>query len=349
MFQKIPFASVPGVSVGNVEDSVGKTGVTVFRFLKPALGGVFVSGGGPASRETPVLDAERAETPVNALVLGGGSAYGLAAADGVMRSLEQRKIGYDTGFALVPIVVQSCIYDLSYGNPKVRPGVQMGFDACEASFVENRPESGNVGAGTGATVGKICGMKRGQKSGIGYSALQVGDAGSLKVGAAVVVNALGDIFDGSANKIAGLTNAERTAFADSEEELYKLFAPTDFFTHGHNVPEGASGAVQRGNTTIGAIFVNAPFSKAELKKIAQMATNAYARCINPVGTMADGDTIYAFSVSEESLPPSSMQNAATAKPDINMVGTLAARAMMLAIQNAIESSKIPDSEYLKNC
>lgn len=281
MIQKIPFASVPGVSVGNAEDSVGKTGVTVFRFLKPAFGGVFISGGGPASRETPVLDAERAETPVNALVLGGGSAYGLAAADGVMRSLEQRKIGYDTGFALVPIVVQSCIYDLSYGDSKVRPGAQMGFDACEASFVENLPESGNVGAGTGATVGKICGMKRGQKSGIGYSALQVGDAGSLKVGAAVVVNA--------------------------------------------------------------------PFSKAELKKIAQMATNAYARCINPVGTMADGDTIYAFSVSEDSVPPNSMQNAPTAKADINMVGTLAARAMMLAIQNAIESSKIPDSEYLKNC
>ncbi len=317
--REIPFSSIEGVQVGNAQNDEGKTGVTVLCFPGGAKTGVDISGGGPASRETPVLDPTKEDIGIHAIVLGGGSAYGLAAADGVMRCLEDNGIGYDTGFALVPLVVQSDIYDLSYGRSDIRPDSAMGYAACEAALKGNDPVSGSVGAGTGATVGKLCGMKRSQKSGIGYHAVQVG---GLKLGAVVVVNALGDIFaDGE--KIAGLTNEERTGFADSARELYRTAAPKDLFS--------------RTNTTIGAIVTNGEFDKAQLTRIAQQARNGYARSINPVGTLADGDTIYVSSCGS------------TVKADVNMVGTLAAEVMAKAIEDAILSSAMDDAEYLDNC
>ena len=176
--KKIDFSAIRGVQVGNAQDDVAATGVTVFRLTSPARAAVAVFGGGPASRETETIAPER-NHPLNALVFSGGSAYGLAAADGVMRSLEAHGVGYDTGIALVPIVCQSCIYDLGYGSATVRPDAAMGYAACEASFEKNDPRSGNVGAGTGATVGKAAGMEQSQKAGIGYTAAQVG---ALQVG-----------------------------------------------------------------------------------------------------------------------------------------------------------------------
>ena len=317
--REIPFSAIDGIAVGNAQSEEGKTGVTVLCFKKGAKTGVDISGGGPASRETPVLDPTKEDIGIHAIVLSGGSAYGLSAADGVMKCLEDNGIGYDTGFALVPLVVQSSIYDLSYGSAKIRPDSRMGYEACQNALQESRPLSGAVGAGKGATVGKLRGMRQSQKSGIGYYAVQVGN---LKLGAVVVVNALGDIYI-EGQKAAGLMNKDRTGFLDSVQELYRIAAPKDLLS--------------RTNTTIGAIVTNGKFDKAQLTRIAAQARNAYARCINPVGTLADGDTIYASSCGEP------------VEADVNMAGTLAAETMAQAIKKAIESSKMDEVEYLRYC
>lgn len=316
--KEISLRDFDDVWFGNAQDDKAKTGVTVAIFPKGARVGVDISGGGPASRETPVIFPTTATTPVNAIVLAGGSAYGLAASDGVMTWLEDNQIGYNTGAALVPIVVQSCIYDLTYGNATVRPNAKMGRAACEAAKLRGEIKSGSFGAGTGATVGKLGGMARSMKSGLGVYAVEVGE---LKIAALVAVNALGDIYDErNGQKIAGLLTDDRKNFYDSRTELYKLTTQTDLFNR---------------NTTIGMIITNGNFDKTQLTKIAAMTQNAYARSIKPVGTLADGDTIYAASVG--SVPA-----------DLNVVGTLAAEVMSEAIRRAVESSRLDDSEYLKN-
>lgn len=304
--REIAITDMPEVSIGNVQSDEAKTGVTVLLFdKKGAVVGVDISGGGPASRETPLTSPVTADNPINAIVLSGGSAYGLAAADGVMRCLEDHGIGFETGYAKVPLVCQSCIYDLGYGSATVRPDSAMGYAACEKALAGGNPSCGSVGAGTGATVGKICGMERAMKSGLGMYAVELGE---LRMAAVVVVNALGDIFDPSTGKkIAGLLTADGTSFGDSCEELWKMGRRENLFT---------------GNTTIGAVFTNGKFNKAQMNKIASMTRNAYARCINPVGTMADGDSIYAASAGD-------------VEADLNVAGTLAAHVMERAIVAAI--------------
>lgn len=304
--KEIDIREIKGLRIGNAEDPEAKTGVTVLIFHHGATVGVDVSGGGPASRENMLADPLTADNPINAIVLSGGSAYGLAASDGVMRYLESRGIGYDTGFAKVPLVCQACIYDLGIGRADVRPDAQMGYDACKDSE-ENHPRSGNVGAGCGATVGKMCGMERATKTGLGIYAAQVGE---LKVAAVVVLNALGDIYDPkNGKKVAGLRGEDGSLQIHSSNVLYQISERTDLFNS---------------NTTIGTIITNGKFSKAEMSKIARMAGCAYARCINPVGTMADGDTIYAAALGE-------------AEADINVAGTLAAEVMSEAILRAAKS------------
>ena len=304
--REIAITDMPEVSIGNVQSDEAKTGVTVLLFEKKgAVVGVDISGGGPASRETPLTSPVTADNPINAIVLSGGSAYGLAAADGVMRCLEDHGIGFETGYAKVPLVCQSCIYDLGYGSATVRPDSAMGYAACEMALAGGNPSCGSVGAGTGATVGKICGMDRAMKSGLGMYAVELGE---LRMAAVVAVNALGDIFDPSTGKkIAGLLTADGTSFGDSCEELWKMGRRENLFT---------------GNTTIGAVFTNGKFNKAQMNKIASMTRNAYARCINPVGTMADGDSIYAASAGD-------------VEADLNVAGTLAAYVMERAIVAAI--------------
>ena len=173
--REIAMTEMPEVSIGNVQNEEAKTGVTVLLFDKKtgAVVGVDISGGGPASRETPLTSPVTADNPINAIVLSGGSAYGLAASDGVMRCLEEHGIGFETGYAKVPLVCQSCIYDLGYGSATVRPDSEMGYAACEKALAGGNPSSGSVGAGTGATVGKICGMERAMKSGLGMYAVQL--------------------------------------------------------------------------------------------------------------------------------------------------------------------------------
>ena len=204
----IPFSGIKGLQVGNAQDDDAKTGVTVFYFPTPATAAVKILGGGPASRETPLLDPDRNSLPLNALVFGGGSAYGLAAADGVMRRMEEIGAGYDTGFGIVPIVCQSDIFDLSYGDGSVRPDREMGYRAASEAVKRNDPRSGNVGAGTGATIGKPYGMAQALKSGIGYAACRVGD---VEVGVAAVVNAMGDVYEGE-TKISGMLSKDRDVF-----------------------------------------------------------------------------------------------------------------------------------------
>ena len=317
LVESLPFSQLQGVSVGNAQDNDAKTGVTVFFFPKASMASAVVLGGGPASRELPLLDPQRNTQPLNALVFSGGSAYGLAASDGVANCLEEHGFGYNTGFGLVPIVCQSCIFDLSYGKGNVRPDREMGYKACESAIAGNSPLSGNVGAGTGATVGKPGGMASAQKSGIGYAAARLG---RLEVGVAVVVNSLGDIFQDGV-KIAGMTTADRKGFVSAEMAVL-MNQYSDLIV---------------GNTTIAAVFTNAHLSVSDLQKVANIASTGMARCIRPVFTMADGDTVYGISLSDGDV-----------QSDVNTIGVLASLVMEKAIADAILSSRIPDEEYLAN-
>lgn len=307
LYEEIKITDIEGLKVGNAQDEDAKTGVTVLMFDNGATVGIDVSGGGPAARETHLCDPTTADNPINAIMLSGGSAYGLGAADGIMSYLEEHDIGYDTGYAKIPLVCGSCIYDLGYGSATVRPDSKMGYSACE-NAEKNDPKSGDYGAGCGATVGKICGMDRASNSGLGIYAVKLGD---LEMAAVVAVNALGDIYNPSTGEeLAGLKSEDGKELVQSKNELYKIATKTDMFT---------------GNTTIGCIVTNGKFTKAEMSRIASMTRNAYARCINPVGTLADGDTIYAATIGDVDA-------------DVNVAGTLAAEVMEKAILNAIESS-----------
>ena len=396
--ERISWNEIDFVKVGNATDALGKTGLTVLRFPHGAQGGLHISGGGPAARESGVLDPTTAPTPVNALVLGGGSAFGLCASDGVMQCLEERHIGFPTAYGVVPIVCQSDIYDLSYGHPKARPTVQMAYDACESTFARTEPMSGNIGAGTGATVGKVCGMERAMKAGIGYAAAKLGD---LVVGAVVVVNAFGNVYDRYGHALGGVMDEERQHILDACQLMFdqyvgviesKPLVGKSIIGSMEDVPLKDSNArgeavlgMEKGNTTIGVVVTNAKFTKGELTKIAMMATNGYARSIRPVGTLSDGDTIYAFSVSKSDKLVEYHTNSAqesgnkganvnnddhhfeiqnglrriTESPstcniekevvaDVNVVGTLAAELMSDAIEDTMRASRIDHSEFLAN-
>ena len=396
--ERITWNEIDFVKVGNATDAVGKTGLTVLRFPQGAQGGLHISGGGPAARESGVLDPTTAPTPVNALVLGGGSAFGLCASDGVMQSLEARNIGFPTAYGVVPIVCQSDIYDLSYGNPKSRPTVEMARDACERTFTSTEPMSGNVGAGTGATVGKVCGMERAMKGGIGYAAAKLGN---LVVGAVVVVNAFGNVYDRHGHALRGVMDEGRQNILDACQLMFDQYEGrseskpllgkfvkskmrNETLQDGNSPCEAGLG-MEKGNTTIGAIVTNAAFHTGELTKIAMMATNGYARSIRPVGTLSDGDTIYAFSVTESdklvechtdspqkgsnkgangdnddyhfevqsglrriSESQSACNREKEVVADVNVVGTLAAELMSDAIEDAMHASRVDDSEFLAN-
>ena len=301
--KEIKITDIGNINIGNAQDYEKGTGITVIIAKEGMAAGVDIRGGGPASRETPLLDPRMQADRIHALVLSGGSAYGLDAAGGVMEYLEERNIGFDVGVAKVPLVCQSCIFDLGYKDPKTRPDKKMAYAACIDSE-KNEPKEGSVGGGTGATVGKLYGMEQCQKSGLGMYAVQIGE---LKVGAIVIVNAFGDVFDGKGNKIAGLTDKNGTGSLDFREEMLKSLEPKNLFT---------------GNTTIGAVITNAAFDKSMLCKIASMGQNGLARRIDPVHTMADGDSVYALSLGD-------------VKADINIVGTLGAYVMEMAIERAV--------------
>ena len=310
MKKEISVKDFKEIKIGQVENVQAGTGCTVFVAENGVMAGLDVRGGGPASRETLLLDPLTASHEIHAVVLAGGSAYGLGAANGVMSYLEEQGIGYEVGVARVPLVVQSDLFDLSVGDPNVRPDAAMGYEAAKMAMESPNYQDGIYGAGCGATVGKIAGIDYATKTGMGSCGIQVGE---LQVAAVVVLNAIGDVFDWkTGEQIAGMLNEDKTAFRNSVEFMMRH---TDIVENRFT-----------GNTTLGVVMTNAQFSKIQLCKIAGMAQNGYARSINPVHTSADGDSIYALSTGE-------------IYADQDLVGTLAAEVISEAITRAVKSAK----------
>lgn len=305
----IPFTDIDEIKLGHEQDLENLTGCTVLLCESGAVAGVDVRGGAPGTRETDLLNPMNLIDKIHAILLSGGSAFGLDAAGGVMQYLEEKDIGFDVGVAKVPIVTGAVLFDLAVGNPKIRPDKDMGYRACINANKQTCPE-GNIGAGTGATVGKFLGLEYAMKGGLGCYALQVGD---LKVGAVVAVNAFGDVINPKTGEIiAGTLNADKTSFANTSKSFLSLIDKNQ-----HNLLTG--------NTTIGIIATNAKINKSQANKIASMTHDAYARTIRPVHTMADGDTIFALGTGKVTA-------------DINVIGVLANEVMEMAILGAIKSA-----------
>ena len=309
-FQEIPISALEGFCIGQTENVEAGTGLTVIGCKDGMFAGLDVRGGGPASRDSQMLNPMMTMQQIHAVVLSGGSAFGLGAADGVMKYLEENGIGFDVGVTKVPLVVQSDIFDLTVADPFTRPDAAMGYAAAKLAFEAPNYKDGNFGAGCGATVGKACGMETCMKTGIGSFAIQISE---LKIGAIVVLNALGDVYDyRTGQKVAGLLTEDKKGFRDTLE----VMASSIKMIENKFV----------GNTTIGAILTNAKFTKSQLCKIAGLAHDGYARSIKPVHTSADGDSIYALSTGEISA-------------DLDLVGTLGAEVMSEAILRAVANAK----------
>ena len=286
---------VEGIKVGHAQSFEGMTGCTVIICEEGATGGVDVRGSAPGTRETDLLKSENLVERIHSVVLAGGSAFGLASSNGVMKYLEENGIGLDVGVTKVPIVVSAVIFDLWLGDSKIRPDEKMGYEAAKAA-TEFNTDRGVVGAGTGASVGKALGPSFAMKSGLGSASIKVGD---LVVAALVVVNALGDIYNDGI-QIAG-------PYKDG-----KLLSTLEL------MKEGYSSGFANTNTTIGVITTNAILTKAEANKVSQVAHDGMARAINPVHTMMDGDTVFTMATGK-------------VKGDINLVSQLAAEVFQKAI------------------
>jgi len=308
---------VRGIEVGHAQDDEALTGCTVILCRKGAVAGVDVRGGAPGTRETDLLNPINLVQKVHAIVLAGGSAFGLDAATGVMHYLEEKKIGFNTGAARVPIVPSAILYDLNIGRADVRPDSAMGYRAAAAASSE-APSEGNVGVGTGATVGKMFGMTLAMKSGLGTASMNIG--GGILVGVLVAVNAWGDVVDPQTDDvIAGLRSGKagplrvgrKDYFADT---LSMMKSP---------IGRGLLGFATRANTVIGAVATNASLNKAQATKVAQMAQNGIARTIRPAHTMLDGDVIFALSTGRK-------------KSDASTIGAFAAEVMAEAVVRAVK-------------
>lgn len=311
--KEISVNDIDPLVIGQAENEAAGTGCTVLLCRDGMRAGLDVRGGGPASRESQLLNPLMAAQTIHGIVLAGGSAFGLGAANGVMEYLEEHGIGFDVGVTKVPLVVQSDLFDLTVGDPFVRPDAAMGYEAARRAMEAPNYRDGNYGAGCGATVGKIAGMETCMKTGMGSYALEIGP---LRIGAVVALNAFGDVFDWkTGEQIAGLLTEDKTGFRGTTE-----------------VMRGSIQAVENrfvGNTTIGAVITNAAFDKAALCKIAGMAHDGYARSIRPVHTSCDGDSVYAVSVGD-------------VQADQDLVGALAAEVISEAITRAVLNA---DSAY----
>ncbi|MDW7991926.1 MAG: P1 family peptidase, partial [Anaerolineae bacterium] len=290
----------------------GLTGCTVVLCEEGAVGGVDQRGGAPGTRETDLLHPMHLVEKVHAVLLTGGSAFGLAAADGVMRYLEERGVGFDTAVAKVPIVPAAVIFDLNLGDPKARPDAAMGYAACQAASDGPVPE-GNVGAGTGASAGKLLGVARAMKTGLGTAAVRMQDG--LVVAALMVVNPLGNVVDPQTGQIlAGV----RPPDADFPADALSILR----FLH----EQGILRPFPAHNTVIGVVATNARLAKEQVNKVAQMAQNGIARAVRPAHTMFDGDTLFALATGEKPA-------------DVNVVGAFAAEAVAQAIVRAARAAE----------
>lgn len=307
--KEILFTDIEGIRIGNAQDLKGPTGCTVVICEEGASAGVDVRGGSPGTRETDLLDPVNLVDKIHAVVLAGGSAFGLDAASGVMEYLEEKNIGFDVSVTKVPIVCSAVLFDLAIGNHKIRPDKAMGYLACKNSEINTCIE-GNIGAGAGATVGKIFGPEFSMKGGLGCFAIQVGE---LQVGAVVAVNCLGDVIDPENGKIlAGALSKDKSFFANTEKVMISQYSEKkNLFS---------------GNTTIGIIVTNGKFTKTEMNKIASMSHNGYGRTMRPAHSMFDGDTIFTMATGK-------------VEADITVVGFLAASVMEKAVIRAIKSAE----------
>jgi len=313
----VPFADagcltdVEGLKVGHYTESRRPTGCTVVLAEAGAVAGVDVRGSAPGTHETDLLSPLNTVEKVHAVVLSGGSAFGLETASGVMQYLEEQRIGYQTRVARVPIVPAAVLFDLGLGDARVRPDKRSGYLACKAAR-SSACEEGNVGAGAGATVGKMFGLDRAMKGGLGTASVQ---AGSATVAALVAVNAFGDVLDPATGAIlAGARTPDGKRLVNSMEQMRQ----------GRYPPPKASGE----NTTIGVVATNAALSKAQASKIAQMAHDGLARSINPVHTPQDGDTLFAIAT-----------GTANSAIDLTLLGSLAADVVARAVGRAILRAK----------
>jgi len=298
---------VAGISVGHFTEPRRPTGCTVVLVPAGAVGGVDVRGAAPGTRETDLLSPVNTVDVVHAVLLSGGSAFGLDAAGGVMRWLEDQGVGVDVGAARVPIVPAAVLFDLLVGDARIRPGADAGYAACEAAS-HTPPAEGNVGAGTGACVGKVFGHERAMKGGIGTASVTVG---GVTVGALIACNALGDVVDPDTGRVlAGARTTDGQGLADIRRSLLAGEAP---------IPILAGS-----NTTIGVVATDAKLTKVQANRLAQVAHDGLARAINPVHTVADGDTLFALATGRHAKHPGMM-----------VLATMAAEAVARATVRAV--------------
>lgn len=299
---------IPGIRVGHASDFDALTGCTVILCEAGAVGGASIGGSATGTEEVPALDPGHIADRVHAVVLAGGSAFGLEAASGVRRYLEHKGVGFETGAARVPIVPCAILYDLGIGKANVRPTREMG-EAAAAAATADAVKEGAVGAGTGATVGKIFGMRQAMKGGIGSATVALeGNYSGVRVAALAAVNAFGDVID---PKTGGIVAGARTAPGSRE------FANT-----ARAMKSGLRGGFRRQNTTLVVVATNARLTKVEARKVAQLANLGLARTINPVNTMFDGDVVFALSLGAE-------------QADVSTIGIAAAEAVSESILRAV--------------
>ena len=313
---------IPGFQIGHAQDIQALTGCTVIICEAGAVAGVDQRGGAPGTRETDALRPMHLVERAHAVLLAGGSAFGLDAASGVMRYLEEKGSGYPTGITNVPIVPAAVLFDLGLGKSDVRPDAQMGYQAC-INAVDNFSAEGNIGAGTGAAVGKLMGMDRAMKAGIGIAGLSF--ANGLLISAVAAVNALGDVIDPMTGSIIAGVRHPQGGFANT------LHLLSDMGERKLNDP------TLGGNTTIGVVLTNARLSNQQANKVAQMAQDGLARAVRPAHTMLDGDTLFTMAYGD-------------VQADINVVGSLAAEvfsaAVVRAAKMAVSAGGLPSSREI---
>jgi len=305
---KSSICDVPGIRVGHFHVQAAKTGCSVVLPDQPAVAGVDVRGSAPGTRELELLHPVRLVKKVHAILLSGGSAFGLDAAGGVQHYLEERGIGFDAGVAKVPIVPAAVIFDLAVGDASVRPDKSMGYNACQGASKNFRAE-GLIGAGCGATVGKLLGMEFCSPGGVGTASLKLAE--NVWVGALSVVNALGEVVDENGNTIAGIRNPDGDGFLSSLDVLQKNSG--DFGFHSTN-------------TTLCVVATSAKLTKESATKVAQMAQDGLGRAIRPAHTMHDGDIVFALSTGDIEI-------------DITIIGALAAEVVAESIRRAVRAAR----------
>lgn len=311
---------VKGIQVGHAQDFEALTGCTVILCKDGAIGGVDQRGGAPGTREVDGMHPMQLVNQVHAIVLSGGSAFGLDAASGAVRYLEEQGMGFDVRVARVPIVPAAILFDLGIGRADVRPGPEMGYQAC-LNASSDPPAGGNVGAGTGATVGKILGMGQAMKAGIGTAGMDIGNG--VIVGAIVAVNAFGDVIDPQNGQIIAGSRAADVGPLHIGDQGY--------FANTMNVMKSLVGRTilgfaSRGNTVIGVVATNAKLNKEDINKVAQMAHDGLARTIRPAHTMVDGDTIFALATGKK-------------QADVNIVGAFGAEVFAQAVLQAVYNAE----------